>query len=99
MPVRNVNTVGACMSLDIAPGCIAVGGDAVAAGAVVVAAAAPPEPGFVSEAMQSGKPSKSWGLQRITETMTNPTAISVDLNKPRNVNLGELNAIFQRLVM
>jgi len=87
------------MSLDIASWLVVAGGVAVAAGAVTVAAAAPPEPGVVSAVMQSGKSSKNWGLQRITEAMTNPTAISVDLNTPKNVNLKELSAIFQRLIM
>ena len=82
------------MSLDIASCFIAAGGVAVAAGGVAVdvggvavAASAPPEPGVVSEDMQSGNSSKSWGFQRLTEAMTNPTAISVDLNTRGNVNL------------
>jgi hypothetical protein len=88
MPVRNVKTVGACMSLDIASCFIAAGG-------VAVAAAAPPELGAASEAMQIGRLSKIWGSQRLTEAMTNPTAISVDLNTRGSVNLVGLSAIFK----
>src|ERR1700733_2050346 len=93
MPVRNVNTVGACTSLDIASCFIAAGGVAIDVGGVAVAASAPPEPGVVSEDMQSGNSSKSWGFQRLTEAMTKPTAISVDLNTRGNVNLLGRNTI------
>src|ERR1022692_2243892 len=95
MPVRNVKTVGACMSLDIASCFIAAGGVAVAAGGVAVAAAAPPELGAASEAMHIGRLSTIWGSQRLTEAMTNPTATSVDLNTRGSVNLVGLSAIFK----
>jgi hypothetical protein len=42
-----------------------------------------------------GKSSKSWGSQRLTEAMTNPVAISVDLKTRGNVNLAGLSAIFK----
>jgi hypothetical protein len=39
--------------------------------------------------------STSWGFQKLTEAMTNPAAISVDLSTWGNVNLAGLSGIFK----